>query len=201
MTTLNELTQWYNLLYLLPILLTAIIVGLNRMGLDIDLFGFLDTGVSDRDRPGWLRRLFRAAFPNRELIGASGALFVLGWASTGLTLNHTWHAGTIPLLHIAVFAIASSIGFSVAVVGTALLNRLLPSQSAIVSMADFVGSTAKVLSDRIDEGHGRARVVDTMGNSITVYCRYIGDGPLPRYGEEVTLVAYDAETHTFDVMN
>ena len=201
MTTLRELTQWYNLLYLLPILLTFIVVGLNRIGLDIDLFGFLDTGLPDRKRPGFLRRLFWTAFPNRELIGATGALFVLGWASTGLTLNHSWHTSTWPLLHFTVFAIASLIGLSVAVVGTALLNRLLPSQATIVSMADFVGATAKVLSEEIDGEHGRARVLDAMGNSVTVYCRYIGDGPFPRYGEEVTLVAYDAETHTFDVMN
>lgn len=197
MDALRELLKPVNLLYLIPILFATAGVMLSRVGFQVDLLGFVDSGESRFPR---LNRVLNAVFPYRDLRGLSLALFALGWSSTGLALNHGFREQYSFPIFLVSFAFACSVGLSASFLGTRILNRILPSEHKTTSLDNFIGATATVLSEVVDDEHGRARLVDFNGNTVTVHCRHMGDGEHPTHGTKVTIVGYDPDARVYDVM-
>jgi hypothetical protein len=197
-----ELSQAHNLVYLVPIALAGMLTILRRVGFEVDFLAAVDMepGDQERRRAAPLRRFLARMFPAGELNILRTALFGVGWASTGLVLNHVFHNVAAPYLHVTIFIVACGAGVVSATVGGRLFHFFLPSEDHATSLVDFVGATAVVISEVVDEAHGRARVQDDAGSTITVFCRHLGDGEHPRLGTTVTLVGYDAEARVFDAM-
>lgn len=197
MDLLRELVTPRDLVYILPVALAGMWVILRRVGFEVDVAGVFDALFGDEK--GGKRtpfgRLWRFLFPTQGMSVVGIGFFVFGWASTGLTLNHAIREGSSALI----FTGAVATGFWTAVLGTRLFHWLLPTERGATRMEDLVGLPAIVISDTVDAEHGRARVVDATGNTITVFCRLVGVEKPPQTGSRVILVAYDPKERLFDV--
>lgn len=197
MDLFKELVTPRDLVYIFPVVLAGMGVILRRIGFEVDVTGVFDTlcGNGKGGKRTLFGRLWRFLFPTQEMSLMGIGCFVFGWASTGLTLNHAIRKGSSALI----FTGAVVAGIWTAILGTRLFHWLLPTERGATRMEDLVGLSAIVISDTVDAEHGRARVVDATGNTITVFCRLVGVEKPPRMGSRVILVAYDPKERLFDV--
>jgi len=197
---LKELMRPAELVYVVPIAIAAMLVILRRVGFEVDIMGALDTLGGPNGKGSWFASVRRRLFPTGGMLVLRGALFAFGWATTGIGLNHGLGEIHTPWFHVLIFALACTIGFWSAWIGSRVFFLFLPSEQKTTSLEDFVGGTATVISERIDGDHGRARIVDERRNTVTVYCRHVGEGESPKLGEAVKLVRYDPSQRVFDVI-
>lgn len=201
MSLFTEFLGTADLVYIFPVALAGMLIVLRRIGFEMDFAGVLDAFYGDERRRESSKAYaaWRFLFPTQGLVALRVGLFVFGWATTGLTLNHVIGVRSTTPAQMLIFAGACVAGFWTTVLGTRLFHFLLPSERDTPRMEDLVGYSAVVISDTIDAEHGRARVVDARGNTITVFCRLVGDGATPQTGSQVRLVSYDSTQRTFDV--
>lgn len=187
---------WHNFIYLAPVALFGLAAALRAVGVDVDALGAVD-GSRPRRK---LRALRRFLSLDSEPVGFAVAFLVAGWSVTGLALTRAYPAVRVgPGVLIAIGA-AAAVAWAAALLGTTVIRRMLPAEDTTQSLADLVGHTATVVSDRVDGAHGRARVTTAAGHAVTVQCRYADDGDDPVNGEAVFVMAYDEATGVFDVI-
>ncbi len=187
---------WHNFIYLAPVALVALAALLRAVGVDVDVSAALDTAHGR----GRLRAARRSLFPDSQAAGITAAFLVAGWSISGLVLTRAYPSLQVLPGALVGAAASGAIAWATGVLGTAVARRILPAQEAPDSLAGLVGLTATVVSDRVDDAHGRARVTTPSGNAITVACRHADSAVDPEAGEEVMLVAYDETAGTFDVI-
>jgi hypothetical protein len=208
---LVELTRWYNLLFVLPILIALIYLFLHTLtasdigGLEA---GFGDLGVIAADR---LPRLQEGAVLNRFFTFLNAgrlppfmvvAPFILYWGFVGFVCNH-W---LIPLFGGFVFP-ALLVSAFVAFILSSLMTRFLSqgigfvfptAQMAAIHRADLVGTVATVTSIDVNTEFGMARTEDVPFN-VTIFCRIDEGESRIRQGQRVVLWDYDAQMNCYKV--
>ncbi|GIX06563.1 MAG: hypothetical protein KatS3mg115_0966 [Candidatus Poribacteria bacterium] len=189
---LDQLLRTHNLIYLIPLGLYGLFVLLRRFGIELDLFAASDTAPR--------RGIVALLLPNPDLSGVTLVLTLAGWAAAGLAFNLYFPEPPFRGFRWLVFGVACGLGYATGVIGTALVGRLLPTEERSVSLADLVGQTAVSVGSWTSPRFGRAYLTDATGNRITVRCRWVGDLPLPRDGERITLVGFDPKARVFEAM-
>ena len=208
---LVELTRWYNLLFVLPILIALIYLFLHTLtasdigGLDAD---FGDLGVIAAD---WLpttqehtvlSRFFTFLNARRLPPLMIVAPFFLCWGSVGFVCNH-W---LIPLFGGLVFP-ALLVSASAAFILSSLMTRFLSqgiafvfptAQMDAIHRADLVGTVATVTSIDVNTEFGMARTEDVPFN-MTIFCRIDEGESRITQGERVVLWDYDAQMNCYRV--
>ena len=208
---LVELTRWYNLLFVLPVLVALIYLFLHTLtasdigGLDA---GFGDLGVIAADR---LRTIQERTVLNRFFIFLNAgrlppfmvvAPFILCWGFVGFVCNH-WF---IPLFGGLVFP-ALLVSAFVAFILSSLMTRFLSqgiafvfptAQMAAIRRADLVGTVATVTSIDVNTEFGMARTEDVPFN-VTIFCRVDEGEARIRQGQRVVLWDYDAHMNCYKV--
>ena len=208
---LVELTRWYNLLFVLPVLVALIYLFLHTLtasdvgGLEA---GFGDLGVIAADR---LRMIQERTVLNRFFIFLNAgrlppfmvvAPFILSWGFVGFVCNH-WF---IPLFGGLVFP-ALLVSAFVAFILSSLMTRFLSqgiafvfptAQMAAIRRADLVGTVATVTSIDVNTEFGMARTEDVPFN-VTIFCRVDEGEARIRQGQRVVLWDYDAHMNCYKV--
>lgn len=208
---LVELTRWYNLLFVLPVLVALIYLVLHTLtasdvgGLEA---GFGDLGVIAADR---LRTTQERTVLNRFFIFLNAgrlppfmvvAPFILCWGFVGFVCNH-WF---IPLFGGLVFP-ALVVSAFVAFILSSLMTRFLSqgiafvfptAQMAAIRRADLVGTVATVTSIDVNTEFGMARTEDVPFN-VTIFCRVDEGEARIRQGQRVVLWDYDAHMNCYKV--
>ena len=208
---LVELTRWYNLLFVLPVLVALIYLVLHTLtasdvgGLDA---GFGDLGVIAADQLPTpqertvLNRFFIFLNAGRLPPFMVIAPFILCWGFVGFVCNH-WF---IPLFGGLVFP-ALVVSAFVAFILSSLMTRFLSqgiafvfptAQMAAIRRADLVGTVATVTSIDVNTEFGMARTEDVPFN-VTIFCRVDEGEARIRQGQRVVLWDYDAHMNCYKV--
>ena len=208
---LVELTRWYNLLFVLPVVVAIIYLFLHTLtasdvgGLDA---GFGDLGVIAADRlPSTQERSVLNRFLTFLNAGRLPPLmvvapFILCWGFIGFVCNH-WF---VPLFEGVVF-LAVLVSALAAFALSSLMTRLLSqgiafvfptAQTAEIHRADLVGTVATVTSIDVNTEFGMARTEDVPFN-VTIFCRVDEGEARIRQGQSVVLWDYDANLNCYKV--
>jgi len=214
---LKELSLWYNLIFTVPILLVIFYLVLQIFGLALDFGGDTDAdagdadvdadadGDMDADTEG-IAVLDRAlGFVNVGKVPLTIiiATFLLFWGVSGFMCNGIIQnaLGDFP----SMFIMASSgVALVVGIIGTKFLSgviaRLFPSVETYSSDNQaLLGLIARVVSGEVTTKFGRAKVEDTYGNVLTVYCKIPEGKEAPKRGDDIVLIDYDPSDKKFEV--
>lgn len=205
---MSELLQWYNLIFVIPVLCILVYLVLQFFSsLSDSIDGIMgDVAIEDLE-PGSGNRSFFwqiMLFLNVNKIPTMIIAIMLGlsWGISGYIFNQTvinatdsYHPQWFPLS--CLFALIFCILITKSSVELILLFFPTAEKNA-VSMHDLVGKTAKVISEEVTDEFGRARVnLDDM--SITVFCRIEEGDTALKSGDEVVLVDLDKQDNFFSV--
>jgi len=212
---LKDLSLWYNLIFTLPILLVILYLILQIFGLALDFGADVDTDVGEADVdvdtdvdadtdafPALERAL---AFINVGKVPLTIVIstFMLFWGITGFACNGIVQQafGSFPSVFILVSCGAA---FVVGITATKFLSgviaRLFPEVETYSSNNEaLLGLTAQVVSGQVTPKFGRAKVKDQYGNVLTVFCKIVEGKEVPKRGDEVVLIDYDASDNKFEV--
>lgn len=208
---LVELTRWYNLFFVLPVLVALIYLFLHTMtasdigGLEA---GFGDLSVIAADRlPAAQERTVIIRFFTFLNAGRLPPLmvvapFFLCWGFFGFACNH-WF---VPLFEGMVF-LAVLVSALTAFVLSSLVTRLLSkviayvfptAQADEIQRANLVGTVATVTSIDVNADFGMARTEDVPFN-VTIFCRVDEGEARIKQGQRVVLWDYDAQMNCYKV--
>lgn len=208
---LVELTRWYNLLFVLPVVVAIIYLFLHTLtasdmgGLEAG-FGDLSVIAADRlprsEERSVLKRFFTFLNAGRLPPLMVIAPFFLCWGFFGFACNH-W---LIPLFEGLVF-LAVLVSALAAFILSSLMTRLLSqgiayvfptAQKAEIHRADLVGTVATVTSIDVNADFGMARTEDVPFN-VTIFCRTDAGEARIKQGQRVVLWDFDAEMNCYKV--
>jgi len=205
---MSEILQWYNLIFVIPVLCVLVYLFLQFFSsLSDSIDGIMgDVAIEDLEPESFSRSFVRQimSFLNMDKIPTMIIIVILGlaWGISGYIFNQivtsTIGAYRPPWFFLScLVALASSI--LITKISSELILFFLPtSEEEAISMPDLVGKTAKVISGKVTEKFGRARVnLDNM--SITVFCRIQKGGTVLKYSDEVVLLDFDEQNKFFYV--
>ena len=206
-----ELTRWYNLLFVLPVVVAIIYLFLHTLtasdvgGLDA---GFGDLGVIAADQlptaqeRSVLKRFFTFLNAGRLPPLMVVAPFFLCWGFIGFVCNH-W---LVPLFE-GLVILAVLVSALAAFIFSSLVTRILSqgiafvfptAQTAEIHRADLVGTVATVTSIDVNAEFGMARTEDVPFN-VTIFCRVDEGEARIRQGQSVVLWDYDTQMNCYKV--
>ena len=208
---LGELTRWYNLLFVLPVLVALIYLFLHTMtasdigGLEA---GFGDLTVIAADRlPAAQERTVVIRFFTFLNVGRLPPLmivapFFLCWGFIGFVCNH-WF---VPLFEGMVFLavlVSALTAFLLSSLVTRFLSQVIAyvfptAQTAEIQRANLVGTVATVTSIDVNADFGMARTEDVPFN-VTIFCRVDEGEARIKQGQRVVLWDYDAKMNCYKV--
>ena len=79
------------------------------------------------------------------------------------------------------------------------LVKLFPQREKVITDAELLGLSGRVISGRITTTFGTARLQVPNGPELTVSCRAKSDEAAPVKGDTVVLINYDDTRRIFDV--
>lgn len=208
---LVELTRWYNLLFVLPVLVAIIYLFLYTLtasdigGLDA---GFGDLGVIAADRlPTAQERTVLVRFFTFLNAGRLPPLmvvapFFLSWGLIGFVCNH-WFIPLFDGMAVLAVLVSASTAFILSSLMTRLLSQVIAfvfptAQRAEIHRADLVGTVATVTSIDVNADFGMARTEDVPFN-VTIFCRVDEGEARIKQGQRVVLWDYDAQMNCYKV--
>jgi membrane protein implicated in regulation of membrane protease activity len=198
MAALQELSAWWNLLFLLPMAVSVVLLlisGLGGMG-EADTDTDHDTDHSDADDSPLadaLRHLGVGAVPLSLLAQA----FLLFFGVAGLATNRLFMVSANPERNVwASVAVALFLGLVGAFVLGALGRRFLPTEGPALANRDLISRTGRVVF-AVTENEGTVQVRDAGGTLHQIAARVpLGEEPIEA-GQEVLVVSYDSEQGIF----
>lgn len=206
---MSEILQWYNWIFVIPVLCILVYLVLQFFSsLSDSIDGIMgDVAIEDLGPKSGNRSFFWQImlFLNVNKIPTMIIVIMLGlsWGISGYIFNQTvinatdfYHPQWFPLS--CLFALTFCILITKVLVE--LISLFLPTaEKNAVSMRDLIGKTAKVISGKVTDKFGRARV-NLNDMSITVFCRNQEKGNAGLvYGDEVVLVDFDEQDNFFSV--
>jgi hypothetical protein len=208
---LIELSRWYNLLFVLPILIIFVyqvlhmLAGLNIGGLDLafgDLGAIIANQLSSSKPASPLNRFF--AFLNAGRIPSLIVIvtFLFFWGIVGFACNH-WFIPLFGNFVLPAVVISSLTAFTLSSLITHLVSQaidlIFPTPHADeLRRADLVGTVAKVTSREVNTAFGITRTEDFPVRT-TIYCQVDPEEESVKQGEKVVLWDYDPQTHFYKV--
>jgi len=209
--TLAGLLQWWNLIFVLPILLSVLLLlasaagGLGEGGgdaeTDTDVEADADTDADGHagapDGSGVFAGAIKFAGVGAVPVSLLAQGFLLFFGVFGLAANLLLNTEANPdrRVWLALVAALAAGAFGMAAVG-ALGRRFLPRAVPAVGNKDLVGRTGRVVF-AVTEGEGLVQVRDAVGTLHQVAARVTeGEAPLAA-GQEVLVTGYDRERGAF----
>lgn len=203
-----EIFQWYNWIFVIPAfgILVYIILQLfsslsDSVGAFMGDVAFEDLG--SKSNIHWIFWRFMSflnfdKIPNMIFI----IVFGLSWGISGYTFNKTIINAT-DSYHPKWFLLSCIFAFTFSVILTKVSSELIlfffpTAEDKTMSTRNLVGKTAKIISGKVTDRFGRARV--SLNNmNITIFCKIqTGDNVL-KYGDEVILIDFDEKDRFFYV--
>ena len=207
---LIELSRWYNLLFVLPVLTILIYQLLHTLAiLDIGgidaAFGDIGAVAADRLSQSKGKRLTTYLLTLLKIDQIPPLLvvvtFVVSWGLVGIVCNH-WFVPLFANFTPAAVVLSAFIAVVLASLLTYLISQatalLFPTANMTLRRAELVGTTATVISGEVSTAFGRARI-DNLPYSVTIFCQIDqGDEPIKR-GEKAVIWEYNPKTHRYRV--
>jgi len=216
--TLDRVLQWWNLLYILPLLMGIIYLGLyistgltfGEADLDADASGAVDHGLDGEPAPDHhLTNNTNFSFEILSWLSARKVpmslmlmIFVFCWSAIGLSVNRFLETIWMPGLLIPLASIP------LALLGGALITRKMSSvvgrfipmdETSAKSKRALVGCTGEAITN-IDQKFGLVQVRCGNGDLFQVPCRVAGDGKAISKGSLVLLADYNDKEAYFHVI-
>lgn len=203
---LKELSLWYNLIFTVPILLVLFYLILQIFGLALDFGGDFDTDAGDADIDTDFSAFERAlGFINVGKVPLVIVIstFLLFWGVSGFMTNgiirNALDGFPSPFI-MASCGVALVVGIMATKFLSGLIARFFPSIETYSSNKEsLLGLVARVVSGEVNTKFGRAKVEDPYGNVLTVFCKIPEGKEVPKRGDEIVLVDYDASDNKFEV--
>lgn len=208
---LKDLSLWYNLIFTVPILLVLFYLILQIFGLALDFGGdFLSPDGGDVDIDVDVDAGFSAFDRALGFINVGKvplvivvSTFLLFWGVSGFMTNGIIRSaldGFPSPFIMASCGVALVVGIMATKFLSGLIARWFPSIETYSSNREsLLGQIARVVSGEINAKSGRAKVVDPYGNVLTVFCRISEGKEVPKRGDEIVLIDYDASDKRFEV--
>lgn len=205
---MSELLQWYNLIFVIPVLCVLVYLVLQFFSsLSDSIDGIMgDVAIEDLESKSDTHSFFWqimsflnfGKIPTMILI----VIFCLTWGISGYIFNQIVTSSTDAYMPLWFF-LSCLVALTSGVLGTKVSSEFILfffpiAEEDAISMHDLVGKTAKIISGKVTERFGRARVsLDNM--SITVFCRIPKGDTALKYGDEVVLLDFDEQNSCFYV--
>ena len=208
---LIELTRWYNLLFVLPVLAALIYLFLHTMtasdigGLEA---GFGDLSVIAAERlPTAQERTVLVRFFTFLNAGRLPPLmvvapFFLCWGFIGFVCNH-WFVPLFEGMVLLAVLVSALTSFVLSSLVTRLLSQVIAyvfptAQADEIQRTDLVGTVATVTSIDVNADFGMARTEDVPFN-VTIFCRVDEGEARIKQGQRVVLWDYDPQMNCYKV--
>ncbi len=208
----KDLVLWYNLVFILPILLVVLYLILQVFGLALDIDGDADVDVGDVDVDVDADLNGISTFDNvlgfmnvgKVPLAIIIATFLMFWGVSGFICNGIIRdiLGSFP----SPFIMAScGVALMIGIIATKFLSGVIARAFPMIETyssdnQSLLGQVARVVSGEITSNFGRAKVEDQFGNVLTVYCKIPEGKEVPKRGDEIVLVDYDPLDKKFEVI-
>jgi hypothetical protein len=210
----KDLVLWYNLVFILPILLVILYLILQVFGLALDLDGDADIDVGDVDVDVDVDVDLNGISTFDNVLGFMNvgkvplamiiATFLMFWGVSGFICNRIIRdtIGSFP----SPFIMAScGVALMIGIIATKFLSGVIAKVFPMIETyssdnQSLLGQVARVVSGEITSSFGRAKVEDQFGNVLTVFCKIPEGKEVPKRGDEIVLVDYDPLDKKFEVI-